>query len=461
MCRLLTFRHRKRRADSTIMGGLILLTLILSALGTMVFVTEQYDQYQQIDKQMVQDRNQQLSEDLVINYPGLENLTSGAAGSWGATCVTTYNCFNITVSNLGGVGIQIVRIYINSTGPIGQGCSYNPSASSPHPQPCILNPSGSIASYTFNQANQYINPGEVNHAVAIALPGGSSASAITLPGMIMSTSPPENTFMLVTSRGNVFSFQWPFQVEANPQSQSAFSYANMKLAYQMSTPGVGGVSSSIQKCTGSNTPSGCGYDSQSEGSGGSTFCHSEQLEPLTGITDITSTEVIQDSGTLTFVNPWITNTIFTSAENYSGGSQTPSTQLYIYVDVINTGNFTFSPVAGTIDLTWYSALHVDGAFMGVYWLGKFYTPTSPPSIPDIAPNNEFYAIYHIYLVKLSGWGPGNSASWPSGGYDLPVMFWGSASLTNNQEGGSSAASSFYSASILVAGLWIRYSCSGS
>ena len=443
MYRLLTFHFRKRRAESTVIGGLMLLTLVLLALATMVLVSKQYDQYQQIDSQMVQLRNEQLSEKLVINYPGLENLTSGAAGTWGSSCTTAFNCFNISISNLGGVGIQVARIYINSTGPSGQGCN---------PTLCILNPSPNIASYTFNQANQYINAGEVNHAIAIALP-----LAVTLPGRLLSTAPPQNTVMLVTTRGNIFSFQWPIQVQANPQSQSAFSFANMKLAYQ--------TSNGVTKCTGSGTPSGCGYDSQSEpgptGSVTSTFCHQEPLEKLTGISDITSAETIQDSGSLTFVSPWVTNTIFTSAENYSGGPTNPTTQLYIYVDVINTGNFTFSPVAGSIDLTWYSALHVDGTFMGVFYLGKFYTPSSPPTIPDTSPNNQFYAIYHVYLVKLSNWSPGSSTSWASGQYDLPVMFWGAASLTNNLEGGTSAASSFYNASILVAGLWIRYSCSGS
>ncbi|MGA2627232.1 MAG: hypothetical protein ABSF63_09260, partial [Candidatus Bathyarchaeia archaeon] len=66
MFRLLIFRFRRRRAVSTIIGGLITLTLILTALGTMVFASEQYDQYQQIANKMAQYHNQQQSETLGI-----------------------------------------------------------------------------------------------------------------------------------------------------------------------------------------------------------------------------------------------------------------------------------------------------------------------------------------------------------------------------------------------------------
>jgi len=101
-------RLRRKRGVSTVIGGLIILTLILSAVGTMVFISQQYDQYQHVDSRVIQFQNQQLSEQLVINSPGLTVLSS--AGNWGSGCGNTYNCYNITVSNFGGVGIQIVRI---------------------------------------------------------------------------------------------------------------------------------------------------------------------------------------------------------------------------------------------------------------------------------------------------------------------------------------------------------------
>src|SRR5208283_845100 len=144
MFRFLFFRFSGRRAVSTIIGGLIILALILTALVSMVFVSQQYDQYQQAVNQMGQYESQQSSEKLVVNSPGLTLVTSNViVPGWGSGCTTKFNCYNMTVSNLGGVGVQIVRIYINST---GSGCSS---------QPCILNPSSTNSSYSFNRANQF------------------------------------------------------------------------------------------------------------------------------------------------------------------------------------------------------------------------------------------------------------------------------------------------------------------
>ena len=237
--RFFFLRFSGRRAVSTIIGGLIILTLILTALVTMVFVSQQYDQYQQAVNQMAQNQNQGQSENIVANSPGLTSIS--ATTGWGSGCTTKYNCYNMTVSNLGGVGVQIVRIYINST---GSGCS------SPNHEPCILNPSSTITYYSFNQANQFINTGEVNHAVLLALP-----NTITLPSAYYST----NTIFIVTSRGNVFSFKWPFPVQIfGGQSQSAFSTGILKIAYQdISTTGTGVCSTP----TSNGYPTGIGCDS--------------------------------------------------------------------------------------------------------------------------------------------------------------------------------------------------------
>jgi len=328
MFKPLIFRFR-RRAVSTIIGGLIVLSLLLTALGTMVFVSQQYDQYQQLVRQMSQYDSQQFSEKLVINSPGLALLTTTAISGWGSGCTTTYNCYNVSISNLGGVGVQIARIYINSTGPNGLGCSY--SSSFPNLPPCILNPSPTIASYAFNQANQFLNPGEVNHALVLALP-----IAVTLPNP--NPAVPQNTIALATTRGNLFSFQWPFQLQIFGQSQSAFSSGIMKIAYQ--------------------TNSSSGYDSIHDYNGASghtssTYCHNEPLqnypaasnyaEKLTGISGVKST-YNSYSNTLYFVNPWITQKILNSA--VSG-----STKLYFYVIVINTGQTAYTINSGTIDLT--------------------------------------------------------------------------------------------------------------
>jgi hypothetical protein len=431
MLRILIFKLRRRRAVSTLIGGVIVLSLLLTALGTMVFVSQQYDQYQQAANRMTQLRNQQLSEDLVAISPGLTvvNSTTGTISGWGSGCgISTanpeYNCYNATISNLGTVGVQIVRIYINSTGLAGSGCS------SPNPQPCILNPTSSISSYAFNQANLFLNPGETNHQVILALPTG-----VALPDPTPAF--PQNSVVIVTSRGNVFSFQWPFQVSVFGQSQSAFSSGNMKVAYQ------GGFDSSKEPSFTGKAATG--------------YCHTEQAEPypaaaghaeeLTGITGVGVT-----GNTLYFVNPWITGgnnqaVVSSSGALYSG------TTLYIYVVIINTGSTAYAPTAGSLDLMWYGSNHIDAYLLGVYYNSAFYVTS-----PTIPPGAYYYAIFKvtIFMMDNPGWvvQPGS----PS------VMWWGSAAITNALNGSSESSEnqSFFSGTILVSGLWIRYeAASGS
>jgi len=426
-------------------GGVIVLSLLLTALATVVFVTQQYDQYEQTVNTVAQYRNQQWSEDLVAISPGLAVVNSTVSGwststsSCGATGtgITEYNCYNATISNLGTVGVQLMRIYINSTGTSGSGCS------SPNPQPCVLNPTSTIAPYAFNQANEFLNPGETNHQVILALPTG-----VALPDP--NPAFPQNSIVIVTSRGNVFSFQWPFQVSIFGQSQSAFSSGNMKVAY-----------------------AGTGFDSRNEpgpvaaGSGGSNsgtgsgYCHTEKAEPypaaagyaeeLTGLKS--GTTVYGDSGVLWFVNPWITGGN-SKAILSSSGTLYSGTTLYIYVVIINTGSTAYAPTAGTLDLTWYGSNHFDGYLIGVYYNGAFY-----PTAPIIPPGAYYYAIFEIVVLSQSTF-VGNPP-WVVQAGSPSVMFWGSASITNaltTQTGTTeqNEGSTFFSGTILVSGLWIRY-----
>ena len=75
MLRPLVLGFRRRHAVSTIIGGLIILTLILTGVTGMVFVSQQYDQYQQAVNQKGQYESRQLSENLVINSPGMTIVT--------------------------------------------------------------------------------------------------------------------------------------------------------------------------------------------------------------------------------------------------------------------------------------------------------------------------------------------------------------------------------------------------
>ncbi len=446
MLRPLILGFRRRHAVSTMIGGLIVLSLILTALGTTVFVSQQYNQYQQLVKKMGQQDSQQFSEKLVINSPGLTILTSATISGWGSGCTTTYNCYNMSLSNLGGVGVQVARIYINSTGPAGSGCS------SPNPAPCILNPTSTIAPYAFNQANRFLNPGEVNHAVVLALP-----FAVTLPDP--SPAFPQNSILIATSRGNVFSFQWPVPLQVFGQSQSAFSSGIMKVAYQS----ISG-----------------GYDSKNEPgisgtsrTGGLTYCHKEPLqnypaasnyaEALTGMTGGTVTGTVTGN-TLYFVNPWVTY-----VSSYAGvlgstinSGRTAKTQMYIYVNIINTGQTAYTPTAGSIDLGWYSANHLDGTLLGVYYEGAFYPAVAfggAANAPRITPSTNYYAIYKMNYMKLTNPPSSSLGAMPSGS----VMLWGDASITNGSGSnpGNAEDQSYFSATVLLSGFWVRYEASSS
>jgi hypothetical protein len=330
--------------------------------------------------------------------------------------------YNMSLSNVGGVGVQITRIYITSLR--SPGCTTL----------CVLNPSPSSTSYAFKQSTQFLNPGETNHAVLLYLP-----TAVSLPGNLSA----QNTIIIVTSRGNEFSFQWPFQILVGGQSTSAFSAGIMKIAYQC-------------------PPSNCenpGYDSKNEPGPGGTpsveYCHKESLQEFTGIT--VGGKNIGDGGDLWFVNPWITQAIFCNTAN--GCSGTNETTLYFYVNITNTGATPYTPAAGSLDLTWYGSNHIDGSLIGMYYNSIFYatSATNAPPIPCATCGSSspdyFYGIFRATQVTLD---TGTSGTWPPQPTGSSVMFFGSLSLTNNLETGYPTP--FVGGTALSTGLWIRYSC---
>ena len=455
MFRVLFWRFSRRRAVSTIICGLIILTLILTALATMVLVSRQYDQYQQQVNQMAQYQDQGLSESLVANYPGLTLVTSSSVPGWGSGCTTTYNCYNMTVSNAGGIGLQIVRIYINST---AAGCNL----------PCVLTPTSTIASYAFNQANQFLNTGELNHVVMLALP-----ITVKLPVLYYR----QNTVFVVTSRGNVFSFQWPFPVQIlGGQSQSAFSSGIIKIAYQdILDHNVLQGSDLCTAPTGGNPPnsgtySGC--DSSHDYYGVNTspwpsapYCHNElealdsetylaptnYAEEITGINyaGVSNYGNAQNGGTLYFLNPWITLPILEDART-DASSNPPTTQIYIYINITNTGGTPYTVAGGTIDLTVAGSTHIDGILIGIYYnatgnspsSNQWWFPASSTQTQTVAVGKSFYAIFKVTQIMLDLSYLGSAS-----------MFWGSLSLTNGIEG-----TGFVGGTGLSSGLWMRMSC---
>jgi hypothetical protein len=401
-------------------GGVIVLGLFLTALISMVFVSQQYDQYQAQASRMSQYDTQKFSEYVVANPPGLTKLSSDAViPGWGTCTGAAYDCYRMTVNNLGGVGVQIVRLYINST---GTGCT----------SLCVLNPTQTIAPYAFNQANQFVNRGETNHMVFLALP-----STILLPNP---TQPafPMNAIFIATSMGNIFSFQWPFETIPGI-SQEAYSQGIMKVAYQK-------IRSS-------------GFDSKNEpgpvagGSGGtysagSGYCHTESVAPYPagpGYAEKLTVTGLADNN-LWFVNPWITAG---NSKALLDSVNSGNTQLYVYAIVVNTGNVAYSPTGGTLDLTWFASNHIDGSLFGVYYNGKFYSPSTFPA-SGIPVGMFYYAIFKIETSIFMLYNPPTYS----------VMYWGSASITNVGPSGTGAEdSTFYSGTILSSGLWIRYEAS--
>jgi hypothetical protein len=175
--------HARRKAVSSIIGGLIILTVILTALTAMVLVAQQYDTYQSILDVMSQKDIDRLSENIIAVYPGIygPQLVSGCGGS----C----NQYNMSLTNLGGIGTQIVRMYLNSTPP---GDCY---------RLCVFGDSSVPSAFHFLSSTSFINPAEAGHVLVFWLP-----ITINLP----TDSPQANTISLATSRGRTFSFEWPF-----------------------------------------------------------------------------------------------------------------------------------------------------------------------------------------------------------------------------------------------------------
>jgi hypothetical protein len=179
-------------------GGIIILSIFLVALVSMMVVSQQYDAYQGTVNQMAQKDIDRYSERLQAVYPGLgtQNQILTTCGGGGTSC---YN-YTLLVSNL-GIGAQIARIYINST-------------SGPCTGLCVLNAAAktSTAPNRFLDSDQYVNPGEFFHQTQMWIPAVGTPTQLptqcTVGGNTLKYGC--NTITIVTSRGRVFSFLYPF-----------------------------------------------------------------------------------------------------------------------------------------------------------------------------------------------------------------------------------------------------------
>jgi hypothetical protein len=211
-----------------------------------------------------------------------------------------------------------------------------------------------------------------------------------------------------------------------------------------------------------------GYDSSKEPFGGSPangYCHAEPLQNYPAASNyaekLTLPSGVVVGTTLYFVNPWVTyvsgygGVLGTAINDTNSGYKTPTTQMYIYVNIINTRQTAYTPTAGSIDLGWYSANHLDGTLLGVYYKGTFYAAANAPSITS---GTSYYAIYKMNMdtMKLTNPPSSSNGAMPSGS----VMLWGDASVTNGA-GNNNENQGYLSATVLLAGLWVRYETSST
>lgn len=383
------FGLRGRSAVSTMIGGIIVLTLLLTALGTMVFVSQQYDSYQGVVNQMSQIDINRFSENLGGNggntgavYPGLTYLGVSSSTSCGGHCQK----YNLTVSNL-GIGTQIARVYINSTSDL---CATTSGG-------CILDPvssSANCANTCFRISDRYVNPGEYSHGVLLWL-----AQQLPYNGYGL------NTISIATTRGRVFSFQWPFPPvgQALPSGVS-ISTGVMKVAYN-----------------------GGGFNSATDST------HPENRITINA----------GSYGSLAFVNPWVTNTIFEDAFPSSG---TNHTTFYVFATFTNTNPAAISVTAGNLLVQVASSTSnskvnfVGGTLIGDYYGGVWYgSGGQPMSSLMVGPTTSV-----ILIFRMNQW---VTASCMGG-----VAFTGSASISNGNP------ANYFGGTILLDGLYVAPGC---
>lgn len=424
-----------RKGVSTMIGGIIILAVLLTALTTMVYVGQQYDAYQKIVSGMSQKDVDRFSENLVANYPGLVP-PSGTSACGTNTCYK----YIMSLSNVGGlnnaqadvpsggsgssggsgggIGVQIARIYINTTVPKGSptaGCAPQSGNS-----PCILNPVSSATAYGFLQTQAFLNPGEFSHTVTLWLPSSN--------GLLPNPDPPtpQNTIWIITTRGRVFSFQWPFPPtgQALQAVNAAVATGTMKIAYTGSSPGYSST-----------------HEPSWGGSATAPYCHTE-TPPAS---DMISAGTY---GTLDFVNPWIIDTILGSGIP-TGTAPFGDTILYIYAKYTNAQPYSISITMGSLLISVSTSTNnkkvyfLGGSYVGGVAGGGFVQAPTPLVV---GPTQQATAIFQIQNWNVPG-GPGGTSGVPG------TTFAGFAAVSNAATG-----STYYGATLLLDGLYVRTSC---
>ncbi|MGD0175543.1 MAG: hypothetical protein ABSC50_01815 [Candidatus Bathyarchaeia archaeon] len=393
----------RRRAVGSMIAGIVILTVFLSALTAMVVISQQYDRYRNTSYGMSQEDISRGSENITAVWPGLNQTSS-------SPCCQ----YSMLLSNVGGVGTQIARVYINTTLGGSSGCDVaNPSVDGP----CILAPSGQTgASFTFSGNDALLNPGEFTHIVHLWLP-----FALPNPGT-QGPASPASTIWIVTTRGRIFTFQFPFA--ANPLVIPGFTpnlvRGNTRIAYW------GSDSSQSGNCQVANgvTP--------------------EKRPAPSGV----------PGGFLYFIYPWTTTQVIQDAAK----SQNPSTHIFLYVLLNNTTGKTLIINTGTVILnTADSTANSKLYFAGGTYVGTIYpvtpgTPlTAPPTTATIDPLNSTAPPSHngtfIVMFQLTTYDQGLFSG--KGGTSGDI-FLGTAAINNQARDGT-----YTSMSIFIDGIYDR------
>jgi hypothetical protein len=180
-------------------GGIIFLVVFLAALVFMLTLGQQYDMYQTTAAAVQQRQIDTYSENLLAAFPGITNGLGAPTPAPPATptkfevdCGSGLRCNNYTlVLNNLGINTRITRIYISSD-TICPSCVIDPSNSS-------INPA---APNRFLASDAMVNAGESSHFVVFWLAASDDLSYCTKDS--------ECRVSIVTARGRVFSFLWPF-----------------------------------------------------------------------------------------------------------------------------------------------------------------------------------------------------------------------------------------------------------
>jgi hypothetical protein len=196
----------RRKGVSTMIGGIIVLSLFLIALVAMVVVSQQYDNYQSTVNAMSQKDIDKASENLQGVLPGVDTIGQTSTGTCTSTQGGPCNIYTVYFANL-GISTTIARVYIVTN-----------IAASPLPQgiyacsPCILDPApvsgtppqSQPAPSSFDQASTgTINLGEAYHGLTLWLP-------LRFQVKWDNQESQSQTITVVTTRGRVFSFLYPF-----------------------------------------------------------------------------------------------------------------------------------------------------------------------------------------------------------------------------------------------------------